>query len=71
MDSTAEKSSEARRIAYSVREVAEQTGLSQPFIRLEIKRRNLRATRLGRRVIVLAKDMDEWLNGGTWVEGTR
>ena len=56
-----------RRIAYSVREVAQQTCLSEPFIRLEIKRGNLRASKLGRRVVVLAEFIDEWLNEGTWL----
>lgn len=60
-----------RRIAYSVREVAEQTGLSQPFVRLEIRRGNLRASRVGRRVIILVTSMDAWLNEGTWVRATR
>ena len=60
-----------KRIAFSVREVALQTGLSQPFVRLEIKRGNLRASKIGRRVIVLATAMDEWLEGGTWLSGTR
>ena len=57
------------RIAFSVRELAEQTGLSQPFLRLEIKRGNLRGSKLGRHVIVLASARDEWLEGGTWVKG--
>src|SRR5690242_5096465 len=35
------------RAGYSVREVAKQYGLSEPFIRLEIKRGNLRAAKLG------------------------
>src|SRR5579863_7931868 len=56
-----------RRIAFSVREVASQTGLSVPFVRLEIKRGNLRASKVGRRVIVLVTAMDEWLNEGTWL----
>ena len=59
------------RIAFSIREIAEQTGLSSPFIRLEIKRGNLRASKLGRRVVVLATDRDEWLERGTWVKATR
>ena len=59
------------RIAFSVRELADQTGLSQPFIRLEIRRGNLRASKVGRRVIVLATARDEWLQGSTWVKGTR
>ncbi len=54
-----------KRIAFSVREVALQTGLSVPFVRLEIKRGNLRASKIGRRVIVLATAMYEWLEGGT------
>ena len=60
-----------KRIAFSVREIAQQTGLSQPFIRLEIKRGNLRASKLGRRVVVLATAMDDWLDGGTWLTATR
>ena len=60
-----------KRIAFSVREVALQTGLSQPFVRLEIKRGNLRASKIGRRVVILATAMYEWLEGGTWLSGTR
>ena len=59
-----------KRIAFSVRELAEQTGLSQPFLRLEIRRGHLRASKLGRRVLVSAKAIDEWLERGTWVKGT-
>lgn len=60
-----------RRIAFSVKEVAQQTGLSQPFVRLEIRRGNLRASKVGRRVVVLVAAMDAWLNEGTWLSGTR
>jgi len=58
---------EVQRIAHSIREVSQLTGLSQPFIRLEIKRGNLRASKVGRRVVVLVTAMDEWLNEGTWL----
>ena len=58
-----------RRIGYSVREVAQQLPVSEPFIRLEIKRGNLQATKLGRRVIILAESMNKWLEQGTWLSG--
>jgi transposase len=37
-----------QRAGYSVREIANQYGVSEPFVRLEIKRGNLRASKLGR-----------------------
>jgi excisionase family DNA binding protein len=60
-----------RRIAWSVAEVALQTGLSEPFVRLEIKRGNLPASKVGRRVIVLDESMLRWLEQGTWLSGSR
>jgi len=49
---------------YSVREIAEQYGLSEPFVRLEIKRGNLRAAKLGRRVVVPIDSVEEWVSDG-------
>lgn len=48
---------------------SQQLPVSEPFIRLEIKRGNLQATRLGRRVIILAESMNKWLELGTWLRG--
>ena len=55
------------RLAYSVLEVSRLTGLSASFVRLEIRRGNLRASKVGRRVIVLAEHMKKWLDRGTWL----
>src|SRR5436853_363988 len=52
------------RAGYSVREIAEQYGLSEPFVRLEIKRGNLRAAKLGRRVVVPIDSIEEWVSDG-------
>ncbi len=52
------------RAGYSVREIAEQYGLSEPFVRLEIKRDNLRAAKLGRRVVVPIDSVEEWVSDG-------
>jgi excisionase family DNA binding protein len=54
------------KIALSVRETSQATGLSQPFVRLEINRGNLRAVRPGnsRRVLILKDDLVSYLNKG-------
>ncbi len=53
------------KLAYSVEEISEQTSLSKAFLRLEIKRGNLKAVRPGnsRRVIITAKSLEDYLNG--------
>src|SRR5689334_14688861 len=53
-----------KRAGYSVREVAKQYGLSEPFVRLEIKRGNLRAAKLGRRVVIPIDSVKDWVSGG-------
>ncbi len=52
------------KMAYSVEEIADQTSLSKAFLRLEIKRGNLKAVRPGnsRRVIITAKSLEDYLN---------
>lgn len=52
-------------MAYSVKEVVEQTRLSDAFIRLEIRRGKLKAKKFGARVLVLASDLDEYLNNAS------
>ena len=52
------------RAGYSVREVAGQYGVSEPFVRLEIKRGNLRASKLGRRVVIPIDAVEEWIENG-------
>ena len=51
----------ANRVAWSVSEVAASTGLSRGFVRGEIKRGRLRVRRAGRRVLVLDRDLCEYL----------
>jgi excisionase family DNA binding protein len=53
------------RDGYSVREVAGRYGVSEPFVRLEIKRGNLRATKLGRRVVIPVEALKDWVADGT------
>ena len=52
-------------IGLSVYETARRTGVSQGFIRQEIRRGNLRAAKLGRRVVVPMKSIAEWLENST------
>lgn len=48
--------------AYSVEEVSNVTTLSKAFIRLEIKRKKLKSKNFGRRVLIMADDLDSYLN---------
>ncbi len=49
--------------AYSIKEVAQQTSLSQPFVRLEIKRGKLKARKFGTRILITAENLSNYLNG--------
>lgn len=50
--------------AYSIKEVSEETTLSVPFVRLEIKRGNLKAGKFGSRVLITENSLSEYLNNG-------
>ncbi len=50
--------------AYSIKEVSEETTLSVPFVRLEIKRGNLKAGKFGSRVLITENSLSEYLNKG-------
>jgi len=50
--------------AYSIKEVAQQTSLSQPFVRLEIKRGKLKARKFGTRTLITDENLSNYLNGG-------
>lgn len=52
---------DAAKIALSVSEVSERSGLSKSFLRLEIRRKNLPARKIGRRVLILADDLRSYL----------
>ena len=49
--------------AYSIKEVAQQTSLSQPFVRLEIKRGKLKARKFGTRTLITSENLSRYLNG--------
>lgn len=47
--------------AYSVQEVADLTSLSKPYLRNMIRSGDLKVKRFGRRVVILAEALDEFL----------
>jgi excisionase family DNA binding protein len=51
------------RSAWSVSEISRSTGLSDGFLRKQIKLGSLRARKLGRRVLVLDRDLHIYLEG--------
>lgn len=63
-------SSEAKpsfnKIAYSVAEVLEIAGCSNGFLYEEINAGKLRAVKRGRRTLILAGDLEAWIN--SWPE---
>jgi len=55
------------KIAYSVEEISEQTSLSKAFLRNEIRAGHLKAKLVGRRVLILDADLQNYLQGKeTW-----
>jgi hypothetical protein len=55
--------SSVTRSAWSISEISLSTGLSGGFLRKQIKLGSLRARKLGRRVVVLDKDLHRFLQG--------
>jgi excisionase family DNA binding protein len=53
------------KMAYSIEEASELTTLSKAFLRLEIKRGELKIKRFGRRVIIIAEDLKEYVLKGS------
>jgi excisionase family DNA binding protein len=49
------------RAVFSVQEVARRFGVSEGLVRLEIVRGRLKCRRIGRRVILLENDLQEWI----------
>jgi excisionase family DNA binding protein len=49
------------RLAYGVAELAAKTATSIPFIRKEIRRGHLKASKVSRRVLVTTESVREWL----------
>ncbi len=57
------------RMAWSVAEVANLTGLSLGFLRKEIKNGQLTAHKKGRRVVILTRDLEQYLEEGVKTNG--
>lgn len=53
---------EPDKLAYSIEELSGATSLSKAFLRNEIRSGNLKSKKIGRRVLILKKFVDEWLN---------
>lgn len=53
------------KLAYSVNEIAEMLPLSKAFIRGEIRRKNLSATKFGRRVLIMKDELIAYLEKGS------
>jgi excisionase family DNA binding protein len=52
-------------ISFSVRVAAEQCGLSERTIHTAIKKGSLQAMRVGRRVLIAPRDLENYLHGKT------
>ena len=52
-------------ISFSVKVAAEQCGLSERTIHAAIKSGRLKAMRVGRRVLIAPKELDNYLHGRT------
>jgi excisionase family DNA binding protein len=50
------------RVAYSIDETAQMTSLSKSFIRKEIRAGRLRSRSVGRRVLIMVKDLEAYLS---------
>lgn len=53
------------KIAWSLAEISEATGLSQGFLRNEVRRGNLLTKRFGRRVLVMDGELRRYLEEGS------
>jgi excisionase family DNA binding protein len=52
------------RLTYSIPELARKLGVSPAFLRLEAARHKLILTRLGRRALVRAEEVERYLKAG-------
>lgn len=53
------------RKAFSLAEIAQSTGLSQGYLRNEVRAKRLPIRKFGRRVVVLASDLQRFLDKGS------
>lgn len=49
------------RLAFGLKELAELTGVSKEFLRLEIKRGKLKSKKLGRRIVIVSEEVNRYL----------
>ena len=54
----------SNKLAYSIDEVSKFTSLSKPYLRNKVREGALKATKFGRRVLILRSDLDSFLKAG-------
>jgi hypothetical protein len=52
------------KIAFSLKQASFETSLSVPQLRNEIKKGNLKVSRIGRRIIIRRESLEEYLKNG-------
>lgn len=67
IDKNVTKVMSAARRAQSMGEVCAEIGVSRNFLLGQIRRGQLRARRLGRRVVILSEDLEAYLNNAEQV----
>jgi excisionase family DNA binding protein len=50
------------KLAYSIREMSEQVGICERKIHYEIEQGKLKVSRIGRRILIRANEIDRWLS---------
>lgn len=56
-----ENKSKSPKLGWTLEELAHSLSVSVPFLRLEVKRGRLKAAHLGRRVVLLDRDVQRYL----------
>jgi excisionase family DNA binding protein len=60
-----ERKSKNQKLGWTFEELANSLSVSVPFLRLEVKRGRLKAAHLGRRVVLLDKEVQRYLAEGS------
>jgi excisionase family DNA binding protein len=60
----------AEKLAYSISEVVDLTGISRSKIYEEIRDGQLRAVKSGHRTLILCRDLEDWLTSLPETRGT-
>jgi len=55
-----------QRLGYSVKELSKLVGISERKLWDEIKTKKLAASRIGRRVVIQASEIDKWLTNASF-----